>query len=30
MKMIQEANSGYRKDKGWGLIEGALGSIDQT
>jgi tetratricopeptide (TPR) repeat protein len=29
MKMIQEANSGYRKDRGRGLIEGALGSIDK-
>ncbi len=29
MKMIQETNFSYRKDRGWRLIEDALGSIDQ-
>jgi len=28
MKMIQETNSGYRKDRGRGLIQSALGNID--
>jgi tetratricopeptide (TPR) repeat protein len=28
VKMVQEANIGYRKDKGWGLVESALGSIN--
>lgn len=28
MKMIQEANFSYRKDRGWKLIEDALGSAD--